>query len=311
MTARVTLRRLLPDGAARECVPLDGPRAGGRAHVLPALGILETMSQDEAADSGTRLEIDWLKAAAGALAAVVSAVLLSQLGAAGTLLGAALGSVVVTISSAVFTQGLSNSRRGLAKAQASARQKVGIAEAEMSRAERAEDRAAREGHLAHAGERVSEANRELEAALAGVATGAGEARYASAVGWRARVAALPWKRIWLVSLAFFVAAVVVITIFELIAGRSVASFTGGTSGDQGTTIGNVVHEQPNRSQPDQRSSESPSPTESTTPTGEPPSETPSTAEPPTDTPTPSPSETPTESPSGLQETGEPSDSPSP
>lgn len=45
-----------------------------------------------------KLGIDWLRTIAGALAAVSAAVLLSTLGAAGTLIGAALGSVVATVA---------------------------------------------------------------------------------------------------------------------------------------------------------------------------------------------------------------------
>ena len=56
---------------------------------MPVLGSAYwwVMSPD-AVESSTRLEIDCLKAIAGALAAVASAVLLSTLGAAGTILGA-------------------------------------------------------------------------------------------------------------------------------------------------------------------------------------------------------------------------------
>jgi hypothetical protein len=61
-------------------------------------------------DNPPKLEIDWLKALAGALAAVTAAVLLSTLGAAGTLIGAAVGSVAATIGSAVYAQGLAHSK---------------------------------------------------------------------------------------------------------------------------------------------------------------------------------------------------------
>src|SRR4051812_24572287 len=54
--------------------------------------------------SDDRIEVDWLRAIAGALAAVVSAVLLSTLGEVGTLLGAALGSLILTIGSALFAR---------------------------------------------------------------------------------------------------------------------------------------------------------------------------------------------------------------
>lgn len=260
------------------------------------------MSTD-AAESSTRLEIDWLKAIAGALAAVASAVLLSTLGAAGTILGAAIGSLVITVGSALFSQGLDRSKRGLTraqeKAQKRARRRLGVAEAEVSRAVRAEDTAAREAHLEHAGEQLAQANQELEAPLTGAEAGVGAGADpvmepdGVPVGWRARLASLPWKHIGLVSLGLFVAAIVTITVFELLAGRSVASITGGSSGDGGTTIGNVGggSNKEKEDRPRDGSSESPSPSESESPTGEP-SQT-------THTPTPSATVTDTPSEAGT------------
>src|SRR4051812_8877863 len=128
--------------------------------------------------SGDRIEVDWLRAIAGALAAVVSAVLLSTLGEVGTLLGAALGSLILTIGSALFARGIRSSRRTLAKAQTSAKQKVGIAHAEVLGAERTDEDQARDSHLDHADERLAEAQQELD-----------EAELASTpVSWRQRFA---------------------------------------------------------------------------------------------------------------------------
>ena len=133
-------------------------------------------------DDSPRLEIDWLRVIAGALAAVASAILLSTLGAAGTIIGAALGSVVVTVSSAYFSQGLATSRRKLAQAQSAARDKVGIAQAEVRRAGRADDTQAQESHLDHADERLAEAHDELDAMAGGQRTG-----LSMLEGWRYEV----------------------------------------------------------------------------------------------------------------------------
>src|SRR6187401_577294 len=103
-------------------------------------------------DATETVQIDWTRAVAGVLAAVASAVLLSTLGAAGTIIGAAIGSLVVTVGSAWFTKGLSKSRRTLAKRQKDAAEKVGIAQAEVLRAARADDDAAQDSHLDHADE---------------------------------------------------------------------------------------------------------------------------------------------------------------
>src|SRR3954454_3235204 len=88
------------------------------------------------ADSPPTLDIDWLKTTAGALAAVTTAVLLSTLGAVGTLIGAALGSVAATIGHALYAPGLARSRYVVLKAQETALHKVGIAQAEVRRAGR-------------------------------------------------------------------------------------------------------------------------------------------------------------------------------
>lgn len=233
-----------------------------------------------------RVEIDWLKAIAGALAAVASAFLLSTLGAAGTILGAAIGSLVVTVGSALFSEGLATSKRGLEKAQASALAKVGVAEAEVRRAGRADDTVARDSHLDHAEERLAEANRELdEVALAA----------ATAPSWRERLSALPWKHIAWVSAALFVAAIVTITVLELVSGRSVSSITGG-SGNHGTTIGHVRNPGDSGGSGGDGDQPTPSPTPSVTtePSAEPTGS-------PTDQPTDEPSEgvTPSESTSPM------------
>src|SRR6478735_802921 len=102
-------------------------------------------------DTGQKLGIDWLKTIAGALAAVSSAVLLSTLGAAGTIIGAALGSVVVTVGGALYTQGLARSHQRLAHVQTAALRKVGVAQAEVRRASRRQgDDEAVGAHLAYA-----------------------------------------------------------------------------------------------------------------------------------------------------------------
>ena len=82
-------------------------------------------------DAAEKIEIDWTRAIAGSMAAVASAVLLSTLGAAGTILGAAIGSLVVTIASAMFAQGLSTRqrKRRQARRQKAAAEKVGNAQA--------------------------------------------------------------------------------------------------------------------------------------------------------------------------------------
>jgi hypothetical protein len=181
-------------------------------------------------DTPQKLEIDWLKTAGGAFAAVSSALLLSTLGAAGTIIGAALGSVIVTVGGALYTQGLARSHQRLAHVQTAALRKVGVAQAEVRRASRRQDDDDAVGaHLAYADERLDDVHEDL-GAIADEPTGP---------GWRERLGTLPWKRVSLVAAGLFAAAVVAITAFELVAGESVSSITGGSDSGSGPTIGRI------------------------------------------------------------------------
>ena len=236
---------------------------------------------DRPTDSSPALDIDWLKTLAGALAAVTTAVLLSTLGAVGTLLGAALGSVAATVGSALYAQGLRRSRQAVLKAQEAALHKVGVAQAEVRRAAR-RDGAQQEAHLELADERLGEAREELDVEPSQT--------------WGDRLAALPWRRIALVAAATFAVVVLAITAFEALAGRSVSSYTGG-SDDRSTTIGGVTQGNGGGVKQEHKDDQAPQPSQSASPSEEP-------SEDVSESPTDSPSETPTETPT-------PTDTPAP
>jgi len=256
---------------------------------------------DPSTDEKPRLQIDWLKIVAGALAAVSSAVILSTLGVAGTIIGAAVGSVVVSLTSSIYGTSLDRSRQRV-KAQAAALAKVGVAQAEVRRASRRRSSdTAVEGHLEHADAELVEAQIELDEL---------SAEETARTPWKERLAALPWKRIGLLAVAVFVVAIVAITVFELIAGKPVSDFTGGSHHHSGTTFsdlgggGKPARKQPSTPAPTGGSTPSiaptqgstpseaptPSPTESVAPTTPAPSEAP-----PTEVPTPTAAATPTAS----------------
>jgi hypothetical protein len=223
--------------------------------------------------------VDWLKTFAGALAAVSSALLLSTLGAAGTIIGAALGSVIVSVTSTLYSQGLARSRARMADAQVMARRRVGVAQAEVRRAQRVSGPDAVDAHLEHADQELAEARAGLDAAEH-------EIEDPAPVGWRERLVVLPWRRVALVAGTFFVIAVVAITGFELIAGRPVSSYTGGSS-DNGTSWSHLDggHKKAPRT-PTQTPSPSESPSANTSP-----SATPTASTSPTPTPSSEPSAT--------------------
>lgn len=233
-------------------------------------------------DDDSKLELDWVKTFAGALAAVSTAVLLSTLGAVGTLVGAALGSVAVTVTSQLYAQGLARSKRSLAKAQETALLKVGIAQAEVRRAGRRQgDDAAVEAHLEMADERLGEAKADLDEAAVAPPT------------LRDRLVVLPWKRIAALAAATFLVVVIAIASFEALTGRSVSSYTGGSDKDSSSTFtgggssSGDDDEQPDRQPSDGGSEPTQEPTSGAT---EEPTEDPS------EVPTEDPSETPTEEP---------------
>lgn len=249
-------------------------------------------------DTGHKLGIDWLKTIAGALAAVSAAVLLSTLGAAGTIIGAAVGSVVATVGGALYSQGLARSHERVALASRAAR-RAAIARAEVRRANRQQgDDQAVEADLARAEERLDEVKEDLGA----VAEEPGD------LSWRERFVMLPWKHISLLAAGLFVATILTITVFELVAGRTVSSFTGGDGGG-GTTItriGGGSHHSHSPSPSDQTSptdhgtvgssqqpshSTSPAPTR-TTPLTPTPTTTPTASSTTSSTPTPAPTTTP-------------------
>ena len=167
--------------------------------------------------------------AAAALAAVTAAVLGSELGAAGTLIGAAGASVVTTVGTAVYQTSLERSRKRV-----------------RSLAQRA---------------------RPSSASLQGSEQQGSEAELSR----RAKqLAALRWGAVIVGSLGAFLLAMSLITGFEWVNGQTV----GGNG--KGTTIGQVINDQPAAGKPAAPSSPD-APGASQTPTGTP-----------TETPTPTP-----------------------
>ena len=154
-----------------------------------------------------RLQINWVNSAGGALGAVSSAVLLSSLGAAGTLVGAALGSLCITVGGAVYSYYLTMTKDRVAS-QALAARRIGqvreLVPNPPGASAQPEDRRSTEdpGHT----DRPDE-ERSVGHLLQG----------------------LPWKRIAVISAALFAVTMVFIVAFELATGRAVSTFTGGTS----------------------------------------------------------------------------------
>lgn len=178
-----------------------------------------------------KIEINWVQSTAGALAAVSSAVLLSTFGVAGTLIGAALGSLVITLGGAVYSYSIRATRHQVAATQAVAAARIGLAQARVREASAdvaAGDDPAAEEELVEAGEDLDHAQAVLEDAASEDED--------EKLGWRTVLAGLPWKRVVVVTSAIFVVAMLAILTFELITGRAVSTYTGGTDGGRRTSI---------------------------------------------------------------------------
>ena len=261
--------------------------------------------------------VSWVQVAGSALAAVSSAVLLSTLGVAGTVIGAAVGSVIATVGTSLYTRTLDVSRQQVA-AQAAALRRVTRAHSDLDDAVSAMSRgdATSASRIARAGEQLDRAEQVLAAGSAGHQDGALRTLQPDDValsdepgrgvppgdssprGLRQVLAdRLSWRRVAVVAGAVFLVTMVAITAFEMATGRAVSTYTGGSDRQTGSTVPGIERDTRPASpapsddvtddgepveEPTEAGSDAPAPTESATPTDEP------TASPST-TPTPSPS----------------------
>lgn len=162
------------------------------------------------------LGVSGTQAIGSALGAVTAAVVLSTLGVAGTLIGAAVSSLVWTFGGAIYTRYAEAGRKRVRQAAEVAKDRV-----EKART-RSQDLPAGMADDVAADDELAEAQEALEEV---------EQTETERTPWRELLRGLPWKRITLVSVGVFIVAMAIIVTFELVAGRSVSSFTGGAGTD--------------------------------------------------------------------------------
>ncbi|MDO5745633.1 MAG: hypothetical protein Q4P23_14355, partial [Micrococcaceae bacterium] len=170
--------------------------------------------------SKQKLEINWIPAAGSALGAVTSAVVLSTLGVGGTLIGAALGSLTITVGGSIYAQSMQRTKTHVGERFGTAR-KAG-----------APNQTPKEPV-------PSEANPVGRVNASRVGTLLVDPVEPPKTDQRPILRGLPWKRIIGVTAALFAVVMALILMFELTTGRAVSSFTGGTSGTGGTSIPGV------------------------------------------------------------------------
>jgi hypothetical protein len=218
--------------------------------------------------------------AGSALAAMSGAFFASWLGTTGTLIGAAVGSVVATIGAAIYTHSLRRTGTVVKRTAVQVRHGALLTGA----VPRPDPGTASDGPV-----RDPNAPREGDPPVEEAADHGdkGRGRLSTFVSEKLD---LSWVRVALASLAVLVVALAGITVVEAITGKPIASWFG-RDGGTGTTVGHVVGSDNKSSEQDKaprkQTPVTPKPTPSESPSPEPQEPVPSTPSVPTPTPSPS------------------------
>ncbi len=185
-----------------------------------------------------RFKINWINSAGAALGAVSSAVVLSTFGVAGTLIGAAVGSLCISVGGALYAHSMNVAKERLELTRV------------IAARTRPRSQSAPVGEIRRGG--------RLDPDIDPVDLAGGEPR-------RQALRDLPWKRIVAVTAALFLTAMALIVAFELTVGRPVSTFTGNDDSDRRTSIPGVGRpaDDSDKSDPDKQKDppeESPEPT---------------------------------------------------
>jgi hypothetical protein len=171
-----------------------------------------TVRPDTAVEKSKRTQLSPVQVAASALAAVSSAVVASFFGVAGTLIGAALASVIATVSGALYTESLTKTNTKLKRVLTG-----------RSATPRSTSPAAGE----------DPATRALPVHL--------DPRRAPAQRRRPR-----WSRVAVYAVAVFVVAMGIVTGIELIGQKPVSALVGSSSPSDTTTLGELTNSSSHR-----------------------------------------------------------------
>jgi hypothetical protein len=172
------------------------------------------------------LDLNWAQAGGSALAALSSAVLLSTLGATGTMVGAAVGSVVVTVGGTIYSHYLSLSRERMAAARSAA-----VGASRVRRSPRLTPTRASVQVVARTVTQSPERYPLLAASAQGAAPPGRGDDVLPRTSHRERLRGLRWKPALATSLGLFLLVMGLIVSMELATGRALSSYTGGSGAD--------------------------------------------------------------------------------
>ena len=175
-------------------------------------------------------QINWVGAAGSGLGSVTSAVLLSTTGAAGTWIGAGIGTFIITVGGAIYAYYLQRAKTGIEKT-ADKMKKVSGSSKNDTRQNTTSISAQRDpNELSPAEASPEDAEHTGSEALSSKVKPT----------FKEALKNIRWKRVAALAAGLFALTMAVIFIFELATGRPVSSYTGGTSPDStGTSITGV------------------------------------------------------------------------
>jgi hypothetical protein len=215
-------------------------------------------------DNRERIGLSTAQVAGSALAAVSAAFLASFAGTTGTVIGAAIGSVVATVGAATYTWSLRRTSAVVRRTAAQVRQTTLI--------NGPLPRTVVQGPLRSEDEREGP-EEPPSAAMEEAADDESRRR-------------LPWVKVLVASLAVTLAVLGGITVVEAITGKPIASWLGGSSQTSGTTVGDLVRSDkssPNKDKGTEKDKgDKPAPSETASPNTPTDPETPEPSQPPDD-----------------------------
>jgi len=180
------------------------------------------------------LQVNWVGAVGSGLGSVTSAVLLSTTGAAGTWIGAGIGTFIITVGGAIYAYYLQRAKTGIEKT--ADKLKTGV---QSKRPQKTTTITA---------ERDPNEPARSQSTSTDVDTGSHAAGQLDKPTFKEALKNIRWKRVAVLGAALFAITMAIIFIFELATGRPVSSYTGGTSPDStGTSITGV--QDPARDEP--------------------------------------------------------------
>lgn len=175
-------------------------------------------------------QINWVGAVGSGLGSVTSAVLLSTTGAAGTWIGAGIGTFVITVGGAIYAYYLQRAKTGIEKTADKIKQGGGPSKKD-----------ARQDTTSISAQRdPNEPSRAETSSEAAGHTGSEALTSKVKPTFKEALKNIRWKRVAGLAVGLFALTMAVVFIFESATGRPVSSYTGGTSPDStGTSITGV------------------------------------------------------------------------